>query len=137
MGVRLFKKFLLAPVDTAFKKPGPDHSGTIHFCPVDAQDSNGEKYTGDLKLQDAHGIGHGTQTKRFSWTQLAGIQNSLHPRQPSKTSSMRKFKKMAMKTLLEVQQREDIRRDLAERMKFVPPDLRTGERVFYWQEDPS
>ena len=22
-------------------------------------------------------------------------------------------------------------------MKFVPPDLRVGESVFYWQEDPS
>ena len=22
-------------------------------------------------------------------------------------------------------------------MQFVPPDLRVGERVFYWQEDPS
>ena len=37
---------------------------------------------------------------------------------------------------LEVQQRRDVRRDL-ERMKFVPPDLRAGEHVFYWQEDPS
>ena len=44
---------------------------------------------------------------------------------------------LAVKTHLEVQQREDIRRDLAERMKFVPPDLRTREHVFYWQEDPS
>ena len=42
-----------------------------------------------------------------------------------------------MKTHLEIQQREDIRRDLAERLKFVPPDLRTREHVFYWQEDPS
>ena len=42
-----------------------------------------------------------------------------------------------MRTRLEVQQREDIRRDLAERMKFVPPDLRAGENVFCWQEDPS
>ena len=42
-----------------------------------------------------------------------------------------------MKTHLGVQQREDTRRDLAERMKFVPPDLRVGESVFYWQEDPS
>ena len=25
----------------------------------------------------------------------------------------------------------------AERMKFVSPDLRTGENVFSWQEDPS
>ena len=44
---------------------------------------------------------------------------------------------MAMRTHLEVQQREDIRRDLAERMKFVPPNLRAGENVSYWQEDPS
>ena len=42
-----------------------------------------------------------------------------------------------MKTHLEIQQREDIRRDPAERMKFVPPDLRTGQHVFYWQEDPN
>ena len=40
-------------------------------------------------------------------------------------------------TLLEVQEREDIRRDLPERMKFVPPDLRARENVFYWQEDAS
>ena len=45
--------------------------------------------------------------------------------------------KLVMKTHLEVQQRQDICRDLAERMKFVPPDLRTGEHVFYWQEYPS
>ena len=50
---------------------------------------------------------------------------------------MRKFEKLAMKTHLDVQQREDIRRDLAERMKFAPPGLRAGEHVFFWQEDPS
>ena len=42
-----------------------------------------------------------------------------------------------MKTHLEVQQREDIRRDLAEGMKFVPPDFQVRECVFYWQEVPS
>ena len=47
------------------------------------------------------------------------------------------IQKLTMRTHLEVQQRKDIRRDLAERMKFVPPDLRAGENVFYWQEDPS
>ena len=47
------------------------------------------------------------------------------------------IQKLAMQTHLEVQQREDIHRDLAERMKCVPPDLRVGESVFYWQEDPS
>ena len=52
---------------------------------------------------------------------------------------MRKFKKKnwLCRLILKVQQREDIRRDLAERMKFVPPDLRAREHVFYWQEDPS
>ena len=48
----------------SLQKLGPDHSGTNHSCPVDAQGSNGEKNTGDRKWQDAQGIGHGTQTKR-------------------------------------------------------------------------
>ena len=47
------------------------------------------------------------------------------------------IQKLAMRNHLEVSQREDIHRDLAERMKFVPPDLRAGENVFYRQEDPS
>ena len=37
---------------------------------------------------------------------------------------------LVVKTHLEVQQREDIRRDHAERMKFFPPDLRVEESVF-------
>ena len=51
-------------VDTDSKKLGPDHSGTNHSCPVDAQNSNDEKYTSDLKWRNAHGIGHGTRPKR-------------------------------------------------------------------------
>ena len=47
------------------------------------------------------------------------------------------IQKLAMKTHLEVPKREDIRRDLAERMKIVPPDFRAGESVFYWQEEPN
>ena len=43
------------------------------------------------------------------------------------------IQKLAMKTHLEIQQREDIRRDFAKRMKFVPPDLSVGEQVFCWQ----
>ena len=43
------------------------------------------------------------------------------------------IQKLALRTHREVEQREDIRRDLAERMKFVLPDLRTGEHVFCWQ----
>ena len=67
---------------------------------------------------------------------------SMNPEQLTSTPTKEdllneEIQKLAMKTHLEIQQREDIRRDLAERMKFVPPDLRTGEHVFHWQKDPS
>ena len=113
------------------QKPGPDHTGTNHSCPVDAQGSNGEKYTSDLKWKDAHGTGHGKQTKRSPGP------NFHESRTAYIYANHEEIQKLAMKTHLEVQQREDIRRDLAERMKFVPPDLRAGENVFYWQEDPN
>ena len=52
MGVRLFFLVSLsALVDTASKNPGPDYSVTDHSCPVDAQSSNGEKYTGNFEWQ--------------------------------------------------------------------------------------
>ena len=63
MGVRLFKKNP-GTGGYSLQKPGSDHSGTNHSCPVDAQGSNGEKYTSDLRWQDAHGTGHETQGKR-------------------------------------------------------------------------
>ena len=47
MGVRLFKKFLSALVDTASKKSGPDHSVTDHTCPVDTHGSDGDTHTGN------------------------------------------------------------------------------------------
>ena len=40
------------------------------------------------------------------------------------------IEKLAVQTHLEIQQREVFCRALAERMKFVPPGLRVGERVF-------
>ena len=60
---------------------------------------------------------------------------SMNPEQLTSSSTEQDLlneenQKLAMKTHLEVQQREDLLRDLAERMKFVPPDLRVGERVF-------
>ena len=66
----------------------------------------------------------------------------MNPEQQTSTSTKQdllneEIRKLAMQTHLEVQQREDIRRDLAERMKFVPPDLRVGESVFYWKDDPN
>ena len=42
-----------------------------------------------------------------------------------------------MKTHIEIQQPEDIRRDLAASLKFIPADLVPGEKVYYWQKDHS
>ena len=47
------------------------------------------------------------------------------------------IQRSAMRTHLEVQQLENIRRDLVERIKFVPDNLGVGESVFYWQEHPN
>ena len=60
---------------------------------------------------------------------------SMNPKQLTSTPAKQdllheEIQKLAMQTQLEVQQRKDIRWDLAERMNFVPPDLRAGEHVF-------
>ena len=57
---------------------------------------------------------------------------SMNPEQLTSTPSKQdlhneEIRGLAMRTHLEDQQREDIRRDLAERMKFVPSDLRAGK----------
>ena len=67
---------------------------------------------------------------------------SMNPEQLTPTPTKwdllnEEIQKLAMRTHLEAQQREDTCGDLAEWMKFVPPDLRARESVFYWQEDPS
>ena len=60
---------------------------------------------------------------------------SVNPEQLTSTPTKQdlrneEIQKLAMKAHLEVQQREDIRRDLAEGMKCVLLDLRAGEQVF-------
>ena len=67
---------------------------------------------------------------------------SMNPEQLTSTPTNQdllkeEIQKLAMKAHLEVRQREDIRRDRAERTNFVPPNLRVGENEFYWPEDPS
>ena len=64
MDVGFFKKFLLANVDTASKNLDQTTLAQITPAQLMRKAANGEKYTGDLKWKDAHGIGHGTKTKR-------------------------------------------------------------------------
>ena len=52
-------------------------------------------------------------------------------------STNQELQRIAMRTHLEIQQRDDIRRDLAASLKFIPADLIPGEEVYYWQDDPS
>ena len=61
---------------------------------------------------------------------------SMNPEQLTSTPTRQgllneEIQKLALKTHLEVQQREDIRRDLAEQLKYDPPDLRARENVFF------
>ena len=42
-----------------------------------------------------------------------------------------------MKAHLEVVQQEDLRRDLADSLRLIPGTFAPGDRVFFWQEDPS
>ena len=136
MGVRLSKKFLLALVDTASKNMDQN---TL------AQITSAQLMCKAATVRNTQVTSSGKTS-----TELAMRQKprdlldpaSMNPEQLTSTSTMldplnEEIQKLAMRTHLEVQQREDIRRDLAERMKFVYPDLHAGEHAFHWQEDPS
>ena len=63
----------------------------------------------------------------------------MKPEQLTSTSTKQDLlseetKKLDMQTHLEIQQREDMRRDLAERMNFVSPEVQVGESVLCLQE---
>ena len=95
---------LLALVDTAStKKPGPDHSGTDHSCSVDAQGSNGEKYTGDLSGKTPTELAMGRRPRDLL------DPDSMNPEQLTSTPSKQDLlnediHKLAMQTHLDVQQ---------------------------------
>ena len=112
--VRLFKKFLLSLVDTACKTL--DHTTLAQISLA--------------QLMRKAATVRNTQVTSSGKTPME-LALGRKPRDLLDPASMNP------ESHLEVQQREDICRDLAERMKFVPPDLRAGENVFYWQEDPS
>ena len=110
------------------QKPGPDHSGTNHSCPVKTQVTLSGKTPMELAMgRRPRDLLDPASRNPEQLTSTPTNQNLLNEEK----------QKLVVTIHLEVQQREDIRRDLAERMKLVPPDLRTGEHVFYWQEDPS
>ena len=106
MGVRLFKKFLSALLDRASKNL--DQTTLAQITPAQL-------------MRKAATVRNPAFMKPEQQTSTSTKQNLLN-------EEIQKFL-LATKTHFEIQQREDIRRDLAERMKFVPPDLRVGECV--------
>ena len=107
----VWKSFSRALMDTPSKNFGQDYSVTNHTCPVDAQGGDSENTQGNSEWQNAYGAGDGRkETKRSYGPSLPWIQNSWHP--PTKQDLLNEeIQKLAMKTHLEVQQREGIRRE--------------------------
>ena len=118
MGVRLFKNFLLALVDTASKNL--DQTTLVQITPATLM----------LKAATVKNTLVTLVARRlWSWPWDQDQEISWTPTPTKQDLINEEIQKLAMKTHLEVQQREDIRRDLAERMKFVPPGHRAGDRV--------
>ena len=136
MGVRLFKKFLLALVDTASKNL--DQSSLAQITPAQLMRKAATVRNTQITLSGKTPMELAMGRRPRDLLDPA----SMNPEQLTSTPTKQnlpneEIQKLAMRTHLEVQQREDIRRDLVERMKFVPPDLRAREHVFHWKEDPS
>ena len=137
MGVRLFKKFLLALVDTASQNL--DQTTLAQITPAQLMRKAATVRNTQVTLSGKTPMELAMGRKPRHLLDLASMNPEQLTSTPTKQDLLNEeiLKKLAMQTHLEVQQPEDIRRDLAERMKFVPPDLRAREHVFCWQEDPS
>ena len=108
MSVRLFKKFL-STGGYSLHKSGSDHSVTDHTCTVDAQSRDGENTQVILSGKNAYGVSHGNETKRSHGPSFHGSRGAdIHTKQDHLNEEIQK---LATKTHLEVQQRENIRRD--------------------------
>ena len=128
-GVRLFKKCLLALVDTASRNL--DQATLSQITPAQLMRKAATVRNTQVTMSGKTPMGLAMGRRPRDLMDPA----SMNPEQLTSTLTKQdlldeEIQKLVMKTHLEVQQREDIRRDLAERMKFVPLDLRMGEQVF-------
>ena len=137
MGVRLFqKKNLLAMVNTASKNL--DQTTLAQITPAQLMRKAATVRNTQATLSGKTPMELAVGRKPRDILDPASMNPDQLTSTPTKQDLFNEeIQKLAMQTHLEVQQRQDIRRDLAERMKFVPHDLRAGEHVVYWQEDPS
>ena len=131
MGVQLFKKFHLALVGTASKNL--DQTTLAQITPAQLMRKAATVRNTQVTLSGKPPMELAMRRRPRDLLDPASLNPEQLTSTPTKQDLLNEeIQKMARRTDLEVQQREDIRRDRAERMKFVPPDLRAGE-----QEDPS
>ena len=136
MSVRLFKKFLSALVGTASKNLDQTTLAQITRAHVMRKAATVRNTQVTPSGKTPMELAMGKRSRDLM------DPASMNPEQLTSTPTKQdllseEIQVLVMKTNLEVQQREDFRRDLAEKMAFVPPDLRVEEQVFHWQEDPS
>ena len=123
MGVRLFKKFLSVLVDTASKIL--DKTTLFQITPAQSMRKAATVRNTQVILSGKTPMEFVMGRRPRDLMDPASMNPEQLTSTPTKHDLLNEeIQKLAMKTHLEVQQREDIRRDLAERMKF-------------WQEDPS
>ena len=56
---------------------------------------------------------------------------------PNRTFSMKRFKGQLWRHISRSNNEKTLAENCAERMKFVPPDLRAGQYGFHWHDEPS
>ena len=107
MGERRFKKFLLALVDTASKNLDQTTLAQItHSCPVDAQGSNGETYSNNLKWKTPTGLAMGRRPRDLL-DPASMNPEQLASRQTRQDLLNEEIQKLAMRTHLEARSSKD------------------------------
>ena len=131
--VRLFKGFLKAMVERLGKEESLKNVTAAQLMRKAATIRNTQiTFSGKTPLE----LTFGRRPKDLlDPTSMDPQQLTTEPNKEDRTNE--ELQRLAMKTHLEVQQREDIRRDLASHLKFVPPNLVPGDRVYFWQTDSS
>ena len=128
MCVRLFKKFLSALVDIASKNL--DQTTLSQITPAQLMRKAARVRNTQVTLSGKRPMESAMGKRPRDFMDPAAMNPEQLTSTPTKQDLLHEeILKLAMMTNLEVRQREDILRDLAERMKCVPPDLRLGKCI--------
>ena len=132
-GVRLFKRFFRALVDDVMKRPNLNQVTPRQLIRKAASARNTSvTRSGKTPLELAFGR---RPRDLLDVSTMDPQQLTTNRTEVDKTNE--EIQKLAMKIHLEVIQQEDLRRDLAASLRFVDGPFFPGDRVYFWQDDPS